>query len=149
MDDFKELIPYALQLYKLLAASGPVALLGGGLMFIVRLYRTDVVQNLLPNRVRWSSLSPMAKFLLPTGCSLLAAVVAILGGASAPLVLPMALAAAGLSMAGHHATKAMGSKLYDMSLQKDPFYEPSKARALMGLALPIPKPKLELLDKAP
>lgn len=149
MDELKELLPYALDLYKLLASSGPVALLGGGLMVLLRLYRTDVVQSLLPNRVRWSSLSPMAKFLLPVGCSLLAALIAILGGASAPLVVPMALAAAGLSIAGHHGTKALGEKLYESTLKKDPYYEPSKARMLMSLALPLPKPKLELIDKAP
>ena len=149
MGEIQEIIAWGLEIAKVLGMYGPLGMSSLFLMLAIRFYQTDSLQQMLPKRVRWSSLSPLAKILLPVGGSLLAALLAILGGASAPLVLPLAAACAGGAILGHHGTKALGGMLYNREVKKDAFYEPSPMREKMSIIVPLPKLKDVLLNKAP
>lgn len=133
----------------MLLSAGPLGASAFFLMLSVRLLRAENLQSLLPKRVRWSNLSPTAKVLLPMGGSLLAALLAVLGGASAPQVVPLALFVGFSSIGGHHLTKKLGEMLDDKSIKDDPFYEPGKVRQAAHLLLPMKKPDTKLYDKAP
>src|SRR3990167_2113195 len=136
----EELLTWSFEAVKMLAAFGPLGVAGACLMIAVRLLQLPAVQALLPARVRWSNLPSLAKVLVPVGGSLLAALLAIAGGASAPLTIPLALAAAGLSIGGHHATKALGQVLTNAGLKAEgPSYTPSPWRDKMSIVVPLGK----------
>lgn len=139
MDELKTLLEWGLELFKALAAFGPLGKASVFLMLAIRFYQTDFIQNFLPKWMRWSSLNDLAKVLIPVGGSLLAACLALLGGASASLIVPYAMVVAGGAILGHHLTKKTGEVLFDRAVKKDPFYVPSPLRNAMSIAVPLPK----------
>lgn len=145
----EELLTWAFEAFKTLAAYGPLGMAGALLMIAVRLLQLPSIQAVLPDRVRWVNLPPLAKVFVPVGGSLLAALLAIVGGASAPLSISLALAAAGLSIGGHHATKALGEALYMGALKKDAQYVPSPLRDKMSIVVPFPRVEPVVFAKAP
>ncbi len=149
MEEIQPLIEWGLTAFKVLGPLGPLGLASLFLMLAVRFYQADFIQSFLPSRVRWSNLSDLAKFLVPVGGSLLAAVLALFGGASAPLIVPLALVVAFGSMGAHKLTKMAGGALYDSATKKNPFYEPSPFRKALSIVVPLPKANAKLYDKVP
>ena len=149
MSEFQEILQWGLVTFKVLAGFGPLGAASLCLMLAIRFYQTESIQQMLPARMRWSNLSQLAKLLIPVGGSLLAALLAMLGGASASLILPFVGVVAVGSIAGHHATKALGSAMYNAEVKKNPFYEPSPFRALSSIVVPLPKIQDLLHDNTP
>lgn len=149
MEELKPLIEWGLEVFKALAAFGPLGKASVFLMLAVRFLQTDFIQSLLPEQVRWSRLKPWVKVAIPVGGSLLAACLALLGGASAPLIVPYALVVAGGAILGHHMTKKLGTMVAESALKKNPFYEPGAVRRVASIVFPLPKIDDKLLDKRP
>ena len=147
--DYQELLTWGLSVFNTLAKFGPLGIASATLMVAINLYKTAGVSSLLPTWMRWSSLSPVAKVLLPVGGSLLAAILAMLGGASASLILPLAAGVAGLTIGGHHVMKRLGEALNEAELKKNPFYDPGPIRRVAALVVPLPKADEKLLEKVP
>jgi hypothetical protein len=120
--------------------AGWIGAAGAALTFLLRLYRMDTVQGLLPQKAKWDSLPKWGKFLLPFLLSMGGASLAALGGGATWLAALIGGLTAGLASVGaHHGTKALGNKLITYKIKKDAFYEPTRLDKILSPLLPIPK----------
>jgi hypothetical protein len=145
-----ELLPVLTEILAALKL-GPIAMAGSLLLLLLRVYRSSFVQSILPNRVRWDSLSQWAKFLLPFLLSLAGSfLVAVSGGATVLSALSLGFSAAIAAVGGHHATKAIGQGMTNTALKKlGPAYEPSLVRRATSLLLPVGKLPSDVFDRTP
>ena len=134
-----------------LAKFGPMGGLAALLMFAIRLYQLPGIQTMLPSRARWDRLTPVAKVALPFLLSLAGSLLlAVLGGATVLSSLPAAIGVALGAIGLHHATKAVGSAMYDRELKSNSRYEPTPLRKSAGLIVPLPHlPPLGSADRQP
>jgi len=127
------------------------AAVGTVLMVLLRLYRSEKLQNFLPKRARWDALHPAAKLALPFAVSLVGSLLLSLGGGAAVLSsLPAALMAALAAIGFHHGTKAFGQAETNMALKREgPSYEPSLARRAASIIVPLGKIPNDVFDRVP
>lgn len=148
----QELLPLLTELLALFSGQLPLATaLGTGVLLVLRLYRTAVLQNLLPKRVRWDSLPPAMKVGIPFFASFVGSLLlSLAGGATVLSSLPAALMAAAVAVGAHHATKSVGQALTNSALKAEgPSYRPSASRRAASIIVPLGKTPQDIFDKAP
>lgn len=143
----KEILPQIVNATKL----GPIAACGTALMLLIRIYRLEFLQNLLPQRARWESFPPAAKLFLPFGLALLGSFLLSLAGGSTVLSsLAIAIPAAVVAISSHAATKYAGQSLTNSGLKtQGPLYQPSPFRNMASIVVPLGKIPVETFDKTP
>ncbi len=129
-----------------------VGILGVIVSKALRIYRSDLIQSILPNRLQWDGLKTWVKYALPMGLSLVGAtlgalVVAMGGGSLFSAAIGPALAvgvSAGFGAIGyHHGTKKVGKVIDGTMLTKDPGYKPGPLRKIVSAVAPISVDRLK------
>lgn len=114
------------------------------LMALVRGFRSEAVQSLIPEQYRWRHWTPLAKlgfvFLLSLAGAL---ATAVSQGTPVGQAFSAALTAALVAMGANASTKEVGSALTANAVAKDPDYQPSALRDVLSIALPVDKSILE------
>jgi hypothetical protein len=125
------------------AAFDNAGLLGGlsaALTILLRVYRSKLVNRLLPRKARWASLPGWAKMVLPFLLAGAGATTAALAGGVPLLSALLSGLTVGIGAIGlHHGTKAAGAALDNQALKADPFGEMGKMRQALHLLLPVSK----------
>lgn len=148
----QELLPLLTELLALFSGQLPLAsALGTGVLLVLRLYRTEFLQTLLPKRVRWDSLPPAMKVGIPFFVSFVGSLLlSLAGGATVLSSLPAALMAALGAIGLHHGTKALGQMATNSALKAEgPGYTPSPLRRAASIIVPLGKTPQAIFDKIP
>ena len=122
-----------------------LAALGAGLMGLIRIFRTDAVQSMLPQEYRWERWSALAQGGFVFGLSFAGALATALSqGIPIAAALSAAVLVALQAMGFNSATKNIGYGQTLAAVSKDTTYQPSALRDAISIALPI---NTELLQK--
>lgn len=140
MENYQVLIDGLKEAYE---KAGWLGLAAAALMLGVRLYRLDLVQGFLPEKMRWENLGLWPQRSVVFGSAFVAGVLAaVLGGlswtAAALAAVPVALGA----MLAHKLSKVAGSSLNGV-LVKIPLYDGSGIQKAVAVVLPPGKPKAQ------
>lgn len=120
--------------------SGWLGLAAVALTICVRVYRFDLVQNLLPEKFKWDNLNSWSKRgIVFATAGIGAALAALAGGMSWAAALAAAIPVAFGAMGVNWGTKKTGEVLHVKATGKNPEYEPSPFRKSISLLVPIPK----------
>lgn len=110
MDEVSAISELVQAFLAIVANGGPLAIAGAGVTLVIRLYRLSVVQQFLPDSLKWANQPWYIKLGAPFGIAGLGAVLAgLTAGASWPAIVAMAISAGIASVLGHHVTKTTGA----------------------------------------
>jgi hypothetical protein len=119
--------------------AGWLGVLGGVLMFAIRIFRLGPVQDRLPPKARWDAWPTWLKWLSPfIGALAGMAIIQIAGGIAWAPAIAAAITAAVLSIGGNAGTKKLGEIEAKRQLAKDPNYVASFPRRIAGPIVPVP-----------
>ena len=103
----------------------------------------------LPGSWAWNKIPKKLKSLLPWWLAIVASLVAMLTGISAPVAVATSLAGAGLSIGSYLSGKKTGELIDGFFAKQDPQYEPSKFRKAASIVVPINKEFIKKVSGQP
>lgn len=109
-------------------------------VLLIRGFRSESVQSVLPVVAQWSRLKRWVQLLLVFCAALLASwVTALITGMAPAAALLFSIPTALTAIGGHKATKAAGHAMTRDSIRMDIGYKPGKIRAAVSPILPMDK----------
>ena len=113
-------------------SGGSIAASGVALMYVIKAFRSDVVQNLLPAKAQWINLPQWAKYAIPfVGAGVGSVLISIGGGGMSVAALIVSGLTAALTAIGIH----IGAKTVALSADSKKKIEELRAKVL-DLSLP-------------
>lgn len=126
-------------------------LIGTALTGVVRMWRTDSVQAVLPSLLQWERWPALYRIGFVLGLSLAGAIATALAQGT-PIVASLgdAVMAALAAMGINSATKSVGHDMTFNAVEKNAAYKPSVLRDVLSIALPLNQDLLDAVSrKAP